>query len=402
MFTCPKCKTTWSSGSFICTCGERVLYIPDELKEKVYLIYGVSGYDEVVNYIKNYNENVRIDSIKKIEIKQRQAEIDSFNAQKEAEQNSLDERRKKKNEKLFLIFSLSSVAIFLLYLVTPLATRLVSAFISCEVKPVNWKLLDYLFFWTKTAGFILLICGLLLYFFYVFRSAITGGIRLDVEKGERSNWMVNSAILFSAKRGSGLTDAARGAVVGAVAHHTYYSILDSLKIFFILGVPILIFLSFSNKIYCKSPNLNSAVVQSIEKAPVDSTAQSSVSNKSSASISNNSSFSRYLKNQGFNEPKNIRVAISEDFSGDGLPDYVFYNEEPGYCGTAGCVAQVIVSNGNGFNKIYEGFAHEIVPVGQGGGKRNLQLSLHGSACNRAGAEGCYKQLVWIGSKLIVN
>lgn len=286
MFTCPKCKTTWSSTSFICTCGERVLYIPDELKEKTYLVYGVSGYDGVVSYIKSHNENIKLESIKKIESNQRQVEIDTANKQEEAEQDARIEDRRKRTEKIFLVFSLLAFASFIFYSITPSATRFISTFVSCEVGSIGWKLSDYLFFWVKTAGFIFLVCGLLLYFFYVIRAAIFGDIRLDVERGEKSRWMINSAILFSTRRGSGLTDAASGAVVGAVTHHAYYTILDALKVFFILILPIFVFLKFSNKIYCSS-QVQSAAEFKTQKGDVES-----VKNTNANTANNNVGSSR--------------------------------------------------------------------------------------------------------------
>lgn len=112
--------------------------------------------------------------------------------------------------------------------------------------------------------------------------------------------------------------------------------------------------------------------------------------------------SKYFKLRGFNTLNEVNIIISEDFSGDGLVDYVYFDERQGYCGAAGCPAVVLIANGDDFTKAYEGFAHQVDFDDGGKGRRNLVLSLNGSACSRAVFETCEKKLIWRGNKLILN
>ena len=54
MFTCPKCRKEWSTFSKMCHCGEEVLYIPNELKNKSFIEYENQGIDAVKDLIKNH------------------------------------------------------------------------------------------------------------------------------------------------------------------------------------------------------------------------------------------------------------------------------------------------------------------------------------------------------------
>lgn len=91
-----------------------------------------------------------------------------------------------------------------------------------------------------------------------------------------------------------------------------------------------------------------------------------------------------------------------DVSGDGRPDFILdYGEAQcsegtnGFCGSAGCTLQVLVSTPNGY---VDGFNSNVRSwtLQEDKGKTFLALGLHGSACGKVGAASCHKRLAWNG------
>ncbi|TFF19113.1 hypothetical protein E3C22_20285 [Jiella endophytica] len=86
-------------------------------------------------------------------------------------------------------------------------------------------------------------------------------------------------------------------------------------------------------------------------------------------------------------------------------DFVVFNTANGectpfanaFCGSGGCQIAVFMAEGGAFRKVFETLAYEIDVVSQGG-RPTLQASVHGSACNRSGAEGCTEIYSWNGRK----
>lgn len=89
-----------------------------------------------------------------------------------------------------------------------------------------------------------------------------------------------------------------------------------------------------------------------------------------------------------------------DFNGDGAPDYVIdYGETNclGFCGSAGCVIVIYVSQGGGHKKAFDQNVRGW-RARRKGGKDMLVVDFHGNACNKAGYEPCQKSFAWNGKK----
>lgn len=94
----------------------------------------------------------------------------------------------------------------------------------------------------------------------------------------------------------------------------------------------------------------------------------------------------------------------QDVNGDGVPDYWLDYEEVRcgdaatfFCGTGGCVQQIIASMKDGtFKLVYDENAHRI-RFAVRKGKPIMMLDLHGSACGKVGAAPCAKTRVWAGT-----
>ncbi len=90
-----------------------------------------------------------------------------------------------------------------------------------------------------------------------------------------------------------------------------------------------------------------------------------------------------------------------DFNGDGIADYVIdYGEIcSAYCGTGGCTHDIWVSQGTTWAKALSANIRDIESVGKVGGKTVLRVDLHGSFCDRVGADSCPHVIVWDGGAL---
>jgi hypothetical protein len=94
-----------------------------------------------------------------------------------------------------------------------------------------------------------------------------------------------------------------------------------------------------------------------------------------------------------------------DFNGDNRPDYIVspaglhcssfgYSE---YCGSAGCVQTVLISEGNRLREVYsnniQGFALVRLP----NGRQGMATGQHGTFCgNQYGADTCFSVMSWNG------
>jgi hypothetical protein len=95
------------------------------------------------------------------------------------------------------------------------------------------------------------------------------------------------------------------------------------------------------------------------------------------------------------------IASVEDLDGDGGEDWIldFSKFEcagipPPFCGSGGCSLQIFLFQGGGrwqqvFDDVVRGFRRVRV-----GGRAGLQISFHGSVCNRPGYQPCRKTYVF--------
>lgn len=103
----------------------------------------------------------------------------------------------------------------------------------------------------------------------------------------------------------------------------------------------------------------------------------------------------------------VEYAKSAEINGDGKPDYVvqlssIVCDQFGYsewCGSAGCVIDVMLSEANGYKNVFEDNAQAWDFVDAGQGRKNISMGMHGIACgNRSGVEGCDMVYGWDGKK----
>jgi hypothetical protein len=94
-----------------------------------------------------------------------------------------------------------------------------------------------------------------------------------------------------------------------------------------------------------------------------------------------------------------------DFNGDGKPDYfldfsaIDCPSAPSfYCGSAGCTLVVVMSDGEGYREVFNSNVRGW-SIARSGDHQVLVLDLHGSACNRSGADACRRRLTWNGRAL---
>lgn len=469
MFTCPKCKTTWSKASDTCTCGERVLDIPDELKERVYLIYNVSGYDEVVKYLKNCGvkseesiealteilvhkgndpggaeriakENYMRQKLEEAKRKRETLKQDKLNLEKilkskeqqekraielakkeelrriweyedryEAERLEKENKIRGKNRVKILIALVAALGVVLVYLITPMAAFFISKFLPCDVAVNNWSFVEYLKFWGSLFITSVLLLSAVGYLIWLIFEVAKGNITIREDRSNRSKWMLGGALLYSSRRNSGLSDAATGAVVGAVAHHSYNALLEVMRVFILL-IPVILAYKASESMFCgREVQKNSErvvasepikAVQEKEVKVVATPADADDSAIPGSVVFDKNNFripkilNKFLFSNGYKNFNNLNFVIHEDFSGDGIVDYVFFNEDPEYCGTHGCSLEVLVSSRDGYVKAFEWKARRIRLDGGVGGKRNLILDVHGNECDLAGYEACQKMLIW--------
>jgi hypothetical protein len=93
-----------------------------------------------------------------------------------------------------------------------------------------------------------------------------------------------------------------------------------------------------------------------------------------------------------------------DINGDKRPDYILNygaaqcgDASTFYCGTGGCLTQVIASLDDGtYAQVLDENVRRL-RFARVKGRPAMLLDLHGSACGRAGAEPCAMTLYWNGS-----
>jgi hypothetical protein len=86
-----------------------------------------------------------------------------------------------------------------------------------------------------------------------------------------------------------------------------------------------------------------------------------------------------------------------DLTGDGRDDYIVdfrdtvcSTRASAYCGTGGCVLDILVTlPGGGVRRVFDGYvrSHEILP---GKGARTIRFELHGGYCGGHGNPSCIK------------
>lgn len=100
-------------------------------------------------------------------------------------------------------------------------------------------------------------------------------------------------------------------------------------------------------------------------------------------------------------------AKTAEINGDGKLDYALQPsaincDQFGYsewCGSAGCVVDIWLSEPNGYRNVYSDNAQAWEFVDAGQGRKNLSFAMHGISCgNRSGADGCDMIYGWDGSK----
>lgn len=93
---------------------------------------------------------------------------------------------------------------------------------------------------------------------------------------------------------------------------------------------------------------------------------------------------------------------SIDLNGDGINDYIIDYGTLGchsYCGSAGCLHEIWVSNDAGFVRSLNANIQGIDRFEPHGSGNDVVVGMHGSSCHRAGSDTCYFRLHWDKSKL---
>lgn len=91
-----------------------------------------------------------------------------------------------------------------------------------------------------------------------------------------------------------------------------------------------------------------------------------------------------------------------DLTGDGRDDYIVDfrdtkcgDRETTYCGTGGCVLDILVTLPDGnVRPVFDGYARSytiVAPPMKRGAARTIRFDLHGSFCGRFGAQACVKE-----------
>jgi hypothetical protein len=93
-----------------------------------------------------------------------------------------------------------------------------------------------------------------------------------------------------------------------------------------------------------------------------------------------------------------------DLTGDGRDDYIVDfrdtkcgERESTYCGTGGCVLDILVTRPDGsVRAVFDGYVRSysiVAPAMKRGAARTIRFDLHGSYCGGFGAQACVKEKV---------
>jgi hypothetical protein len=93
-----------------------------------------------------------------------------------------------------------------------------------------------------------------------------------------------------------------------------------------------------------------------------------------------------------------------DLTGDGRDDYIVDfrdtkcgERESAYCGTGGCVLDILVTRPDGsVRAVFDGYVRSysiVAPAMKRGAARTIRFDLHGSYCGGFGAQACVKEKV---------
>ncbi len=93
-----------------------------------------------------------------------------------------------------------------------------------------------------------------------------------------------------------------------------------------------------------------------------------------------------------------------NFNGDNRPDYIVSMAGlhcsafgySAYCGSAGCVQRIFLSQGNQLREIWSGNLQAGALSALPDGRQALVTGMHGSACGRTGADTCFVAMSWNG------
>lgn len=91
-----------------------------------------------------------------------------------------------------------------------------------------------------------------------------------------------------------------------------------------------------------------------------------------------------------------------DLTGDGRDDFIVDfrdtkcgDRESTYCGTGGCVLDILVARLDGsVRAVFDGYVRSysiVAPPTKGGAARTIRFDLHGSYCGGFGAQACVKE-----------
>lgn len=96
-----------------------------------------------------------------------------------------------------------------------------------------------------------------------------------------------------------------------------------------------------------------------------------------------------------------RFVTSGDFNGDSKRDYVFDYGQTNcgrlFCGSAGCVVEIHISDGNGHREVFSENLRNFT-IRRSGNRDILSTTLHGGACRQAGVANCEQRLGWNGTQ----
>ncbi|MBC9880474.1 hypothetical protein G8O24_24415 [Bradyrhizobium sp. INPA01-394B] len=92
-----------------------------------------------------------------------------------------------------------------------------------------------------------------------------------------------------------------------------------------------------------------------------------------------------------------------DLTGDGRDDYIVDfrdtkcgQRESTYCGTGGCVLDILVTRPDGsIRSVFDGYVRSytiVAPAMKQGSARVIRFDLHGSYCGGFGAQACVKEM----------
>ena len=114
---------------------------------------------------------------------------------------------------------------------------------------------------------------------------------------------------------------------------------------------------------------------------------------------------RECRNAGGGPRAGAQPLTSVDLNGDGILDWVLdagdldCDNGTFFCGTGGCLTLIFVSHGAGHTLVWEDNIHGWRATAIRG-RPGIHFDLHGSACDRSGAEPCSQRYLFQDGRLV--